>query len=259
MAPVIGSLHGLRVLRPTSVAEVFDLLERYPGAQLVAGATWLMRAPMRAESLEGDFILLAGVAGLDTCTVGDGAEFGAMVTLHRVAVATAGVSSLRALHEAASKAATPALRRMITLGGSIAATSFHASDLVPALLCLEAEIVTDRGLIIRARIPAADSVSCHERLTWRSGNEYSVATVSMSRVTSTGEIRVALGSVESAPRRWTEVEQELAQGPLTPKRAEEVARAHLEGLRPVAAPGIPAEYRLSVVPTVLARAAGRLA
>ena len=259
MLPVVGSLHGLRVHRPASVAEVLDLMEQYPEAQLVAGATWIMRAPMRAQSLDGSVILLAGVAGLDECAVGDGAEFGAMVTLKRIAVATAGISSLQALHEAVSRAATPGLRRMITIGGSIAATEFHASDVLPALLCLDAEILRDRGLILGVRIPATDRVSCHERLTWRSGNEYSVATVSMSLLPTSGEIRVALGSVEQTPRRWTEVEQELTQGPLTPQRAEEVAKAHLNVLRPIAAPGIPADYRLSVIPTVLARAVGRLA
>lgn len=255
-----GSMYGVRVHRPASIAEVFQMLQELPMAQVVAGATWVMRGPMRGEAIPDDLILLSGVPGLDDCTVTDsGAEFGAMATLHRIGKATAGRRGLEVLHEATRKAATPALRRMITLGGSLAATAFHASDVVPALMCLEADIVQDRGLILAVRIPASEGMSCHERLTWRSGNEYSVATVSVCRLPSTGEVRIAIGSVESAPRRWVEVEQELAEGPFTPERAEVIAQAHLAGLRPVSAPGIPADYRASVLPTVLSRAVARLA
>jgi carbon-monoxide dehydrogenase medium subunit len=247
-----------RIHRPATVDEAVRTLHEHPHAQYVAGATWLMRSPLRHESVAGDLILLSGIAGLRDIEPGDPVTFGSMVTLERAARAVTGMADLTALHEACRAAATPALRRMITLGGSVSATAFHASDIVPALLCLDAEVVADRGLVTRIRLPRSSRVSCHERLTWRSGGEYSIATVSISMDRTTQDCRVAVGSVESAPRRWASVERELSGRDFTPREAADVVRDHLSELSPVPAPGIPAAYRLDVLPTVMERAVGRL-
>lgn len=247
-----------RIHRPGTVDEAVRTLQDHPHAQLVAGATWIMRAPLRHEPVPEDLVLLCGVAGLDGIDSGDPVTLGSMVTLEQAARAVAGMADLSALHEACRAAATPALRRMITVGGSVAATAFHASDIVPALLCVDAEVVADRGLVTGIRLPRTSRTSCHERLTWRSGGEYSIATVSISLDRATQDLRVALGSVESAPRRWASVERELSGRDFTPQDAASVVRDHLADLDPVSAPGIPAAYRLDVLPTVMQRAVGRL-
>ncbi len=247
-----------RIHRPTTVGEVVGTLQEHPRAQLVAGATWIMRSPLRSEALADDLVLLSGVEGLDAVAPGDPLTLGSMVALEQAARAIVHMTDLNALREACRAAATPALRRMITLGGSVSATDFHASDIVPALLCLDAEIVSDRGLVTGIRLPRSSRVSCHERLTWRSGGEYSIATVSMSVDREVNDVHVAIGSVETRPRRWTSVERELSGRAFTPQEAAAVVRDHLAELSPVSAPGIPAAYRLDVLPTVMERAAGRL-
>ena len=54
-----GSMYGVRVHRPASIAEVFQMLQELPMAQVVAGATWVMRGPMRGEAIPDDLILLS--------------------------------------------------------------------------------------------------------------------------------------------------------------------------------------------------------
>lgn len=254
------SVYGVRVHRPRSIDEVRELRERLPDSQYLAGGTWIMRAPLRAESLPEDVILLTGVAGLDRITITDSVEIGAMATLADLVSALPKSPDLRALHEAAAKAATPALRNMITVGGSIGAESFWASDIVPALLCLDAQIIRDGDLILGVHIARSDRVSCHARLTWRTGGEYSVASVSMSRATErdSADLRIALGSVEARPRRWTELENAASQEPFTPDHLASLARELVEELDAVSAPGIPAAYRRTVLPQVVAQATARL-
>lgn len=247
-----------RIHRPSTVDEVVRTLHEHPSARLVAGATWIMRSHLRNEPVADDLVLLSDVEGLDEVEPGDPLTLGSMVTLEHAARAVVGMTDLTALREACRAAATPALRRMITLGGSVSATDFHASDVMPALMCLDAEIVSDRGLVTFIRLPRSPRVSCHERLTWRSGGEYSIATVSLSVDRKAQDVRVAIGSVEMRPRRWTSVERELSGRVFTPQEAAAVVRDRLAELTPVSAPGIPATYRLDVLPTVMERAAGRL-
>ena len=247
-----------RVHTPRTLREVNELQRAMPHAALIGGATWIMRAPLRGTPIPADVIALSGVAGLDEIKISDPITFGSMVTLESAARILKGLSDLAALREACVHAATPPLRRMITLGGSVAATDFHASDIVPALLCLEAEIISEDGVITEIRLPRSQWVSCHERLTWRSGGEYSVASISLSYDPTTGRVRVALGSIESTPRRWTSVEQAMMAESLTPHTAARVVHAHLAELEPVTSPGIPGSYRLEVLPTVMDRAVRRL-
>ncbi len=248
---------GVEVHRPRTVDEALHLRGQHPDAPYVAGGTWVMRAPQRGEALPAHAILLNGVAGLDHASIDGTCELGALVTLAHIAAVTRGAGDLQALTEASSLAATPALRRMITLGGSLAADAFWASDIVPALLCLDAEIVRQGDLITGVRISRTGKASCHERLTWRSGGEYSVASVSIARAGDS--LRIAIGSVEACPRRWTELEDAAGSGPMTPERLRDLARSLVDDLDAVSAPGIPADYRRTVLPEVVARATARIA
>lgn len=256
--PVIPGPRQARVHVPETVDEVLRLRRDMPEASLVAGATWIMRAPVRGVPIPDDVILLSKVASLHDVSLADPLVLGSMTTLDRVARALSGMPDVAALVEASLHAATPALRRMITVGGSVGATDFSASDIVPALLSVDAQIIREEGVITQVHIPRSERISCHERLTWRSGGEYSVASVSLSVDPASGDVRVALGSIEAVPRRWSAVERELSAGVITPDNAARIAQRHVSELTPVTAPGIPGEYRVEVLPAVLARAVGRL-
>lgn len=252
------SLLECQVYRPTSLDELSVLRNQFPDAALIAGGTWVMRAPVRGESAPEHAIMLAGIPGLRQVTLADDLRIGAMATLTQIAQCTAGLPDLGALHDAASQAATPALRNMITLGGSVGAEAFAASDIVTALLCLEAEIDRQGGVVIAASIPRSTRISAHERFTWRSGGEYAVASVSASFDPASRDVRIAVGSVEERPRRWVAVEEALRGRDVRPETVRNVVREHIDELVPVSAPGIPGAYRLTVLPEVVSRVIGRL-
>lgn len=252
-ASEVGLL-GVNVHRPKSLAEARSLLSQNEDAVLVSGGTWVMRSPMRGEIPNGDYVLLTDIAELKEVHRGDPLVIGAMTSLFETGRLVADVPGARALLQAVTVAATPALRRQITIGGSCAARDFAASDVVPALMCLDADIVDEGGIVTSIRLPITERRSWHERLTWRSGGEYSVATISISANADGTDFRVVLGSVERAPRRWAEVEQALDGCDPATVDAVAIGRQHAGGLDPVEAPGIPADYRREVVPVVLQRA-----
>ena len=249
------TLRSAQVHQPSSMSELHQVIELHPEAVLLAGGTWIMRSPIRGDAAARHYIMLAGVPELHGIKTDSQVAMGAQSTLTQVHEVTRGLPSLRALAQAATSAATPSLRRVITLGGSLGAQDFTASDIAPALLCLDAEVIKEGLVICTIKVPVTDRVSWHERLTWRRGGEYSVATASVSANPDGTGVQVALGSVEAQPRRWHEVEEALGSEDVrqTPHIAD-VVRQFTHTLEPIDGPGIPAEYRREVIPVVLERA-----
>lgn len=211
---------------PESIEEAVDQLAALgrDGAAL-AGATWVMRAPLRGEPFRRRYVALQRLDELLHVRRGDSAVLGSLVT-------HAGLASLdgplAALGEAARRSAFPAVRNIATLGGNLCADPFPEADLVPALLAgdarvdvaspagrdsveLEAFLATrtrrpDGELIVGVTVPAPPGRrSAFERLTIRGGGEYAVASVAVALdLDADGVVsaaRVAVGSVEQAACR----------------------------------------------------------
>ena len=134
-------LRPFELIEPGSVAEAVSALSSGDGAaRLLSGGTALV--PMLRLGLLAPerVIALHRVAGLDALDAGAGGlRAGATVTLaalHRSASVRAGWPLLS---EAAGRVATPAIRSTATIGGNLGYAE-PASDLAPALLCLDAEV-----------------------------------------------------------------------------------------------------------------------
>jgi len=267
------------VLFPRSVGEALSILEANPGeTRVLAGATWLMRAASRGEPLPAVMVSLRQVAGADTIVrVDNGWRIGPMVTHDHLAEYCSKAASLGALGRAAGDSANPAVRRLATIGGNLAAADFAAADLVPALLALDARIEVADGhgtehvpledflvqrtsrtapfVIAGIEISESPNVSAHARLTMRKAGDYPVATLSVSAELSDpcriGDLRVAVGSVETTARRWRELEEALVGQPLDLSEIEAAAKAHLQSLTPRGDSDAPAWYRLEVVPSLV--------
>jgi carbon-monoxide dehydrogenase medium subunit len=136
-------LRPFELIQPGSVAEAVDALERAGGgARVVAGGTALV--PMiRLGLIRPDpVITLDRVAGLAEIETEQGMlRLGAMVTMADLERATGARSGWPLLTQAVARVATPAIRSTATVGGNLAYAE-AASDLAPALLCLEAVIDT---------------------------------------------------------------------------------------------------------------------
>lgn len=268
------------VLTPASVEEaVAAVTERR--ATPLAGATWIMRAPVRGERLDGAYVMLTRLAELQAIDITDNEiAIGAAVTHSALHSALEGVADFRGLAQAARGAANPAVREVATVGGNLCTAAFAAADLAPALIAMDAEveIATPSGaerrpleaflaeradlprgwLLTRVIAPRDGRVSAHARLPLRKAGDYPVAIVSVSlrrQPDGRGEgVRVAVGSVEPFARRWTSLEQALEGRAVDAETAAQEAEMRIgdfHGRDGVEAPGW---YRTQVLQSLVRRA-----
>ena len=271
-APATASLRragSCARLQPVNADVVFadstdDAVERLaaagPDAAPLAGGTWIMRADLRGDEHPSLYVSLDRIPGLrDIAVDADTVRIGAGATHAALAAALAGEPRLRGLHDAAARSANPAVRAHATVGGAVATAAFPASDLVPALLALDATVTVATtagtedvaledlravpGSLVTGVTAAVPRRSAHARLTLRKAGDYPVAIASVAE--GDDGLRVAIGSVEAAPRRWRTVE---TGDPIA------AARAHAEELTPRDGVEAPGWYRAHVLPTLLARA-----
>lgn len=124
--------------RPTQISEVLELLQQYPDATLVAGATDLGLEMSHHRRHYPMMISLEGVADLKQLhQTEEWVEIGAAVPLSQVEDSLHGV--FPALDEMLHWFAARQVRNRATIGGNIG-TASPIGDLPPVLLALEAEI-----------------------------------------------------------------------------------------------------------------------
>jgi carbon-monoxide dehydrogenase medium subunit len=247
----------------------------------LAGATWIMRAPIRQERQDLSYVAISRIDELRNVEILDHEiRIGACVTHAELATSLAFLPECRAIGQAAGGSANPAIRQVATIGGNLCASKFAAADLVPALMCLQAELdlETPRGperitleqflqvrtsmepgwLLRRVVVPRTACRSVHVRLPLRKAGDYPVAIVSMAAVLSTSglvmSVRVVVGSVEPAARRWKRLEADLTGHALdTGSVAEKAAKysEDFQGRDGIEAPGW---YRVKVLTSLVRRA-----
>jgi carbon-monoxide dehydrogenase medium subunit len=124
---------------PASLAEALEAVARHDGeCRLVAGGTALV--PMlRLGLVRPDrLVSLHRIPGIAEIRAGDALVIGAMATHAAVRRQAAVRAGWPLLAEAAGRVASPAIRASGTLGGNLCYAE-AASDVAPALLCLDAE------------------------------------------------------------------------------------------------------------------------
>ena len=275
---------GSAIRFPASVEEaVKELFSLGPDGEVMAGATWVMRAPLRSEPFKSCYVALGRIKELTRIDVGGGALIGACVTHAQLARLHGGTNPLGAVCEAARRSAFPAIRNVATVAGNISARPFPEADLVPALIAGEAsiELTTDSG---SHRIPISDYLTVHhgastalitgvhvpmpsgrrstyERLTVRGGGEYPIASVALSVDMDDDVVRdarLSFGSVEELARPC-EPSGELLKGRrLNLQLAERAGKEAGAYLKPRDGPDAPGWYRLAVLPALTKRAVARL-
>ena len=265
----------------TSVDQAVSALSAHAGgAKLLAGATWVMRAPFRGEYLPRTVISISGIAELGELRIApDLLSIGACVTHAQLAAALAATGEFAGLVDAARQSANPAIRSVATVGGNLCAAGFAAADLVPALLCLDAKIeyrsvigtlsmsieeflrlrtTLVPGLVTRVHVARGKFRSAHARLPLRKAGDYPVAIVSVKADRhsdgSLHGVRIAIGSVEATARRWQGLEALVEGRALTPSdisaMADEMPK-EFSGRDGIEAPGW---YRVQVLPVLVRRA-----
>jgi len=136
-------LRPFELIEPDSVDEAVAAFARAgDAARIVSGGTALV--PMiRLGLLRPDpLITLHRVPGLVDVRIANGTlHLGAMVSMADLSRSPMVRGRWKLLAEAAGRVATPAIRTSATVGGNLAYAE-AASDVAPALLCLEASVET---------------------------------------------------------------------------------------------------------------------
>jgi len=241
-----------------------------------------MRAQLRGEKHCLAYVHIGRVDELRALQISDhDLRVGAGVTHADLARFLLAYPEYRALAQAAGNSANPQVRNMATIGGNLCAAEFAAADLVPALLCLDAEVelgshagrlermplsafLAMRGkfgagtLLSHVLVPRRPRRSTHVRLPLRKAGDYPVAIVSMSCAVagngSFSDLRIAVGSVDRQGRLWPGLQEKLAGGPLDPAAAAIAAAQALGDLSARDGVDAPGWYRLQVLPALVRRA-----
>jgi carbon-monoxide dehydrogenase medium subunit len=266
----------------TSVPDaVAALKERGKDGAPLAGATWAMRAGLRRERTDWSYVAINKLEELRRVAIDiHEISIGACVTHAELARAVAALPDCQVLVNAAGKSANPAIRQVATVGGNLCARGFPAADLIPALLCLDAQVEIQDGagahrvslqhflkmrssletgsLVRGVSIPRTSDRTSHQRLPLRKAGDYPVAIVSVSMSTAAdgtvSNARVAVGSVEATARRWERLESALLGSRLDPNTASVLARETADEFE--GRDGVEANrwYRMSVLPALVRRA-----
>lgn len=210
---------------PTTVDEAIALLEK-PYLKPYAGGTMLIKGA--SSNLRG--LISLRHLGLNQIVNGaGGTTLGAQVTFNQV-VRQSWCDGRQVLCTALAQAASPSLRNLITLGGSIVARPIW-SNLLGALLVLNAQVelagenkgiypltellaqkrLGSRSLVTQIMLPPTPGTGCYWRFA-RTAFDYSVVELAAyweledERVKT---FRLALGNLWPVARRIPEFEQQI--------------------------------------------------
>ena len=276
----------MRYLAPGSLKEALDILRREDDARCIAGGATLV-AMMNADLVAVEVLVgLGRIAELSGITeTDDEVRIGAMTRHAEIAASPVLTGALGVVRSAAGQIAHPAVRNMGTIGGSICHAD-PAADFPAALLAADAtieaasaegtrqipigeffedyfETALREGEIVTAiRLPRgpAGARGHHVKFS-RVDGDY--ATVSVSAVlvmagATCSYARIALGSSGPVPIRVTAAEEALVGSPLDQAAIAEAARLLAEAADPVDDVRGTTEYRLMLIPRLLARALNTL-
>lgn len=267
--------------QPETIADALTALSDLgPRGKVMAGGTWIMRAPLRREPHADGYVAIARIPELHRVEVTDThVKIGSGVTHAQLARELQAVPELRGLLVAANDSANPAVRQAATVGGNLCTVAFSAADLVPALLCqdthVEFETVHGRQhmgleaflkirhtlqpgyLLLHVLIRRRPVISAHVRLPLRKAGDYPVAIISASverQADGTiGAAAIGIGSVEATARRWSRLEETISGLPLDPSLIHDHALALVGDFIGREGPEVPGWYRVQVLPTLVRR------
>ena len=276
--------------QPATLDEAIELLVHHgEQARIIAGGTALLLDMQHGEIAPTHLISLDHLPGLRAVHENDGWRIGALATISDLAAFAARHPPLRALVDSAWLFGGLQVRNMCTVGGNICKAS-PGADMVPPLLCLDAELQlsgpdAQRSTPLDGFLIGADQTAIRPvevlteirmpplpprtgtaffKVMRRQAMDCSIVAAA-ARITLAGdgqtvvEARVALGAVAANPFRAKQAEALLVGNILSPDLLREAAGAARDASRPVNDVRASAEYRRMLVETLVERAVVRAA
>jgi carbon-monoxide dehydrogenase medium subunit len=276
--------------QPSTLVEAIELLALHgEQARILAGGTALLLDVQHGEIAPTHLVSLDHVPGLNTVQENGGWRIGALNTITDVAAFAVRHPPLRALVDSAWLFGGRQVRNMCTVGGNICKAS-PGADMVPPLLCLDAElhlsrpdgarstpldgflVGPDRTAIRPAEVLAEISVqplpprtgTAFIKVMRRQAMDCSIVAAA-ARITlaedgqTVAEARVALGAAAPNPFRAKQAESLLVGKRLSPYVLREAAIVARDAARPISDVRASADYRRMLVETLVERAVVRAA
>jgi carbon-monoxide dehydrogenase medium subunit len=277
-------------LRPSTLDEAVDLLALHgEQARILAGGTALLLDMQHGEIAPTHLISLDHVPGLKTVQENGGWRIGALYTISDVAAFAVKHPPLRALVDSAWLFGGLQVRNICTVGGNICKAS-PGADMVPPLLCLDAElqlsgpdgqrtisldgflIGPDQTVIRPAEVltevivhllPPRTGTAFFKVMRRQAMDCSIVAAAARITLADDGqtcvEARVVLGAVAPNPFRAKQAEVLLVGNKLSPDVLREAAKIARDASRPVSDVRASADYRRMLAETLVKRAVVRAA
>jgi len=267
--------------KPATLSAALELLAADENARPVGGGVSLV-AILNAQLLvPSALVSLRGIAELEGVRVAaDGSIAIGATTRHRVVAAEGRLDrDLACVREAARSIASPAVRNMGTIGGSISLAD-PGADLSPALVaaCATIELASASGtrllpareffvswyttalrpgeLVTAVHLPPPrGGAACYEKLV-RVAGDICIASVALS--VGAGGARAAVGGCGPAPVVDAEADALLSRTLGDPKAVQAAGEALARASEPMDDVRGSAEYRRTLIPRMLARAAARV-
>jgi aerobic carbon-monoxide dehydrogenase medium subunit len=267
--------------KPATLPEALELLAADEDARPVAGGVSLV-AIMNAQLLvPSALVSLRGVAQLEGVRVApdESIAIGAM-TRHRIVAAETRLDrTLACVREAARSIASPAVRNMGTIGGSISLAD-PGADFPPALVAAGATIEIASTKAVR-RVPAREffvgwyttallpgelvtavhlpaprnGAACYEKLV-RVAGDICIASIALS--VSADGARAAVGGCGPGPVADAEADKLLSRGLRDAQAVQAAGEVLARKSEPMNDVRGSANYRRVLIPRMLARAAERV-
>ena len=271
--------------RPTTVDEAITLLASDDEARPLAGGQTLMPILALRMAMPSCLVDLNDIEGLRNITVGDGlVTVGAMVTHAQNLASEDHRTHLPLLSEAVRHVAHEAIRTRGTIGGSLAHADAAAEmPLVAMALDATMVIVNKQGerrvaagdffgghfttaieageLLTAIEFPVSDHRWAFEEVARRPG-DFALVMAAAGLKARNGvceSVRIALGSVADRPLRAPEAESFLVGKNVTEEVAAEAAQIATKDLKSHGDIHASADYRRTVVGTMIKRALMRAA
>jgi carbon-monoxide dehydrogenase medium subunit len=272
-------------LQPSTLDKAVELLARHgEQARILAGGTALLLDIQHGEIAPTYLISLDQVPGLQSIRENAGWRIGTLATISHVAAFAVKHPQLRALVDSAWLFGGQQVRNMCTVGGNICKAS-PGADMVPPLLCLDAELQLSgpdgqRSTPLDGFLIGPDETAIHPaevlteinlpQLPPRTSTAFfkvmrrhamdcsiiaAAARISLADDGQTVvEARVALGAAAPNPFRAKQAEALLVSNKLSPYLLHETAIAARDAARPISDVRASADYRRMLVETLVERA-----
>lgn len=148
----------MRIMLPTSLAELYAAQQEFPAGAIMAGGTDLLVKLRHSGRRPPALICLERIAELQELTLTDAEiTIGAAVTLQRLLECDTVKTEFAALHQALTVLASPPIRHSATLAGNLC-TASPAGDTLPPLYVFNASVDTVCTGKYR-RIPVAEFIA----------------------------------------------------------------------------------------------------